>query len=191
MQKRYPCHLITQSVINIPHTQITVVRIPVYYPNDQTNWKDKYYELRHQYWLLEDKFSKLEDLQFKHSRCEVVRESDLKQINELFTQSQHDIRQLKNCLAKVDTQMNEDYQLKYQQTNHQLETIKSEFIKMQQELHQSLQQSVQETQRRYPQQINQLIISNTEHQRQNEQLLLINKTLQQQIDTLHIRYTES
>ncbi|CAD8079046.1 unnamed protein product [Paramecium primaurelia] len=201
MQTRYPRHQITQSVINIQPPQVTVVRsispvvvrtleVPVYYQNDQTNWKDKYYELRHQYWLLEDKCSKLEELQIKHSRCEVVRESELKQINELFTQSQHDIKQLKHCLAKVDSQMNEDYKLKYQQANDQLESIKSEFIKLQQELYQSQQQSTQNTQRQ-PQQINQLIISNAELQRQNEQLQLINKNLQQQIDTLHIRYTES
>ncbi|CAD8182386.1 unnamed protein product [Paramecium pentaurelia] len=201
MQTRYPRHQITQSVINIQPPQVTVVRsispvvvrtleVPVYYQNDQTNWKDKYYELRHQYWLLEDKCSKLEELQIKHSRCEVVRESELKQINELFTQSQYDIKQLKHCLAKVDTQMNEDYKLKYQQANDQLESIKSEFIKLQQELYQSQQQSTQNTQRQ-PQQINQLIISNAELQRQNEQLQLINKNLQQQIDTLHIRYTES
>ncbi|CAD8088944.1 unnamed protein product [Paramecium sonneborni] len=201
MQTRYPRHQCTQSVINIPPPQVTVVRsispvvvrtleVPVYYQNDQTNWKDKYYELRHQYWLLEDKCSKLEELQIKHSRCEVVRESELKQINNLFNQSQHDIKQLKQCLAKVDTQMNDDYKLKYQQVNNQLETIKSEYIKLQQELYHSQQQSTQDTQR-YPLQINQLIIQNNELQRQNEQLLILNQSLQQQIDTLHIRYTES
>ncbi|CAD8129104.1 unnamed protein product [Paramecium sonneborni] len=109
-------------------------------------------------------------------------------LSELFTQSQHDVKQLKNCLAKVDTQMNEDQKLKYQQANNHLEMIKSEFIKLQQELHHSQQQSIQDTQR-YPQQLtNQLYLIMSSKEKINSQIKLIkaynNKLIPQTFDTL-------